>query len=138
MQEISAEKRLQLVHQIRQEHTLNRQALRTREQILYGKESGSPPACSLSQDSLSGSMTEREIAEQSLEAGSAPFMHSTLGIRFLIAVLLFLGYFLLAKNQISFGGVNAEVIRSEVNRYSDVEINLFDFMDNITYTLNTE
>lgn len=138
MQEITAEQRLQLVHQIRQEHSLNRQALRTRERILYGKESSSPPAVSMPQASLFGNMTDQEDFEPSLESGTGAFMHSTLGIRFLIAILLFGGYFLLAKNQISLGGVNAEVIRSEVNRYSNVEINLFDFMDNITYTLNTE
>ncbi len=138
MQEISAEQRLQLVHQIRQEHSLNRQALRTRERILYGKEISTPPAVSMPGESLSGNMEDHSGFESSLESGMGFSMHSTLGIRFLIAVLLFLGYFLLAKNQISLGSLNAEVIRSEVNRYSDVEINLFDFMDNITYTLNTE
>ena len=136
MQEISTEKRLQLVHQIRQDHTLNRQALQTRERILYGRESSSTPAVALSGNSFLVRDEYPEDFDISPEAGM--IRHSGFVIRFFIAALLFLGYFLLSRNQFSVGGMNAEVIRSEVNRYSGVEINLIDFMDHITYTLNTE
>ena len=136
MQEISTEKKLQLVHQIRQEHTLNRQALQTRERILYGRESSSTPSVSLPGNAFLAGDEYPDELDISPETGM--FRHSSFAIRFFIAALLLLGYFLLSRNQFSVGGMNAEVIRSEVNRYSGAEINLIDFMDHITYTLNAE
>lgn len=135
MQQLNTEKRLQLVHQIRQEHTQNRQALKTRERILYGREC-STPAISLQKTSFLEQPGDTEPFDASIEPALP--MRSTLGLRLLIAGILLLGYFLLTKYRIQLGGLTAEVIHREVNRYSETQINLFDFMDNITYTLNIE
>lgn len=64
--------------------------------------------------------------------------HSTFGIRMIMAALLLTGYFFLESSKVSIGFLNAEVIRTEINRYSGLEINLFDFIDNITYTFNND
>lgn len=65
-------------------------------------------------------------------------IHSTFGIRMIIAALLLIGYFFLESSKVSVSFLNSELIRREVNRYSGLEINLFDFMDNITYTFNND
>ncbi len=63
---------------------------------------------------------------------------STFGIRMLIAALLLVGFFFLESTKTKVGIIDSEVIKTEINRYCGEEINLFDFMDNITYTLNVD
>lgn len=140
MSEITTEQRLRLVQQIRQEHNQNRQAIQSRERILYGREAGGQSGF------LQGNMAFQEFqnADYTLEKEEGVFVpqgtipQSTFGLRMLIAALLFVGFFFLESTQINLGTLDAEVIRTEVNRYSGMEINLFDFMDNITYTFNND
>lgn len=122
MEELCTEQRLRLVQQIRQEHHQNRQTLKARENILYGQESVEHP------------YTE-DIYHDAQEKGVSSF---GFGMRLLLAVLLFIGYFFLLRSEGSIGGWNAQRIQSEVNRYSDAAINVFDFIDNITYTLGID
>lgn len=122
MEELCTDQRLRLVQQIRQEQHQNRQTLKARENILYGQESVENP---YTED------VYREIPKSGLPA-------SGFGVRFLFAVLLFIGYFFLLRSKESIAGWNAQRIQSEVNRYSDAAINVFDFMDNITYTLGID
>ena len=104
------DKRLMLVQQIRQEQQQNHQTIKNREEIL--------------------SPTD---FEPQLEKS---FGHSTFLLRLFIAALLFAGYFFLSRDSEGNGELYASKIRSEVNKYSNIDINLFDFMDEITYTLN--
>ena len=139
MSDITTEQRLRLVHQIRQEHNQNRQAIQSRERILYGREMVQQGGNLQENTTLQGFRDDYVMpkeADNFLPQSSLP--NSTFGLRMLIAAVLFVGYFFLESSKISFGALNAEVIRTEVNRYSDVEINLFDFMDNITYTFNND
>lgn len=129
MSNASTDRRLQLVQKIRQEQNQNRQAIKTRERILYGepeKQSWGEPE----PEALDEFGKDRADGE-----GMQP---SSFGLRMLIALLLFGGYFFLARSQSSIAGLDADRILSEINRYSGVEINLFDFIDNITYTLNID
>lgn len=136
MTDISTEKRLQLVQQIRREHIENTQKLRQREHILYGNGDIYEPTIPANIIKTNPLQTENE--EQQLLKTEKKVNFSTFGIRLLLATLLFLGYLYLSKENITIGKLNAEVIRSEVNRYRDADINLFDFMEDITYTLNID
>lgn len=120
MNEINTEQRLRLINQIRQEHNQNRQVIQSRELIMYGNEPGDI------QDNYN------------IISNSIPERKSTFGLRMLIAAILFVGYFFLESSNINIGTLDADLIRAEVNRYSGAEINLFDFMDNITYTFNND
>ena len=128
MSNVSTDRRLRLIQKIRQEQNQNRQAIKTREHILYGKALDTPPDFPV---------YERENdPEKEGGTGENVMPSSSFGIRMMIALLLFGGYFFLAKNQGNIGGVNADMIRGEINRYSSMSVNLFDFIDDITYTLN--
>lgn len=83
-------------------------------------------------------MSQNRYNYQTVPNENETYSYSTFGIRMLIAALLFVGYFFLQKSESNIGFINAEVIQTEVNRYSDVDINLFDFMEDFTYTLNAE
>lgn len=129
MSDASTDRRLRLVQKIRQEQNQNRQAIKTRERILYGEPSKQPW----------GEPDPESFDNYGKEKNDGEGMQaSSFSLRMLIALLLFGGYFFLARSQGSIGGVNADKILSEINRYSGVEINLFDFIDNITYTLNID
>lgn len=137
MSEISTEQRLRLVHQIRQEHNQNRQTIQSRERIVYGKDITAQDPF-IQRQNYRNSLTEEFTNNYSSNADSFPVKQSTFGMRMLIAALLFVGYFFLESSKINLGALDAEVIQTEVNRYSGAEINLFDFMDNITYTFNND
>ena len=83
-------------------------------------------------------MAQNNYNHQSELLEKGPYLHSTFGIRMLIAALLFVGYFFLQTSDKSIGFLSADIIQTEVNRYSGAEINIFDFMDNFTYTLNVD
>ena len=127
MSEITSQQRLELLNHIRQEHNQNRQTIRSRENLIYNSNNSN----GLTSDTYSS-----ETPKTDTYIENTP--HSTFGIRMLIAALLFVGYFFLQNSNSSIGFLNAEVIQTAVNRYSGAEINLFDFMDNFTYTFNND
>ena len=129
MSDASTDRRLRLVQKIRQEQSQNRQAIKTRERILYGEPAKQPWGEPDSEpfDNYGKERTDGEGIQA-----------SSFGLRMLIALLLFGGYFFLARSQSSIAGLDADRILTEINRYSGVEINVFDFIDNITYTLNID
>lgn len=130
MSEITSQQRLELLNNIRQEHNQNRQTIRSRENLIYNS-NNSNNNIGLPWDTYSLETSKTDVHSENTS-------HSTFGIRMLIAALLFVGYFFLQSTDKSIGFLNAEVIRTEVNRYSGSEINIFDFMDNITYTFNND
>lgn len=129
MSDVSTDRRLKLVQKIRQEQNQNRQAIKTRERILYGEPTKQP-----------WGEPEPESFENFGKEGTdgEGMQASSFGLRMLVALFLFGGYFFLARSQSSIAGLDADKIFTEINRYSGVEINLFDFIDNITYTLNID
>ena len=127
MSEITSQQRLELLNRIRQEHNQNRQTIRSRENLIYNSNNSN----GLTWDTYSS-----ETPKTDTYIENTP--HSTFGIRMLIAALLLVGYFFLESSKINLGFLDAEVIRTEVNRYSGVDINVFDFMDDFTYTLNVD
>jgi len=127
MSEITSQQRLELLNRSRQEHNQNRQTIRSRENLSYNSNSSN----GLTWDTYSS-----ETPKTDTYIENTP--HSTFGIRMLIAALLLVGYFFLESSKINLGFLDAEVIRTEVNRYSGVDINVFDFMDDFTYTLNVD
>ena len=127
MSEITSQQRLELLNHIRQEHNQNRQTIRSRENLIYNSNNSN----GLTWDTYSSETSKADVYIENTS-------HSTFGIRMLIAALLLVGYFFLESSKINLGFLDAEVIRTEVNRYSGVDINVFDFMDDFTYTLNVD
>ncbi len=127
MNEITSQQRLELLNHIRQEHNHNRQTIRSRENLIYNTNNN---------NGLLGDTYSSEIPKTDIFTENSS--HSTFGIRMLIAALLLVGYFFLESSNINLGFLDAEVIRTEVNRYAGTEINIFDFMDDFTYTLNVD
>lgn len=133
MSEITSRQRLELLNNIRQEHNQNRQTIRSRENLIYGTKGNADAGYSV--DTYSSTYLSDIAKTDAFIENPSPL---SFGIRMLIAALLLVGYFFLESSKIDLGFLDAEVIRTEVNRYSGVEINLFDFMDNITYTFNND
>lgn len=117
---ISTEKKLQLARKIREEHETNRNVLRGREAILYGKGSPEP-------------YYEIHSLEERTDAGVAEGF-STLKIRAVISAFLFLAFLVLETKGGNLFGVTAADVTKGVEM--DYTANLFDFMENIPYTLN--
>lgn len=122
MSNIPIEKRMQLVHMIREENKTNQLKLRNRENILYGR----PLVSSLH----STEHATQEYAQEAMEETPV----STFKLRFLIAVALFVTYLILDMGGGSILGKNAKEIYLMVEE--DYQSNIFDFIENITYTLN--
>lgn len=115
---ISTDKKLQLIRKIRQEHQMNRNTIRGRESFLYGK-----------------SMPYESFPDMDME--TVPDMElpvSTFRFRIAAALLLF-GFFYLvsSRGETVFGIQPAKVHEAVETDYSPI---LFDFMENIPYTLH--
>ncbi|MGN1147884.1 MAG: hypothetical protein ACI4TB_05640 [Lachnospiraceae bacterium] len=116
MSDITAEKRLELIRNIREENTKNRMKLRSRENILYG------------QHYNNATNTE---ADDMLQTGKHA---SSLGLRILVAIVLFSLFIILDYTEGTWFSVNASGIRE--NLQENYIVNSFDFIKEITYTLN--
>lgn len=115
---ISTDKKLQLIRKIRQEHQMNRNTIRGRESFLYGK-----------------SMTFESFQDMDMEnALDMDLSVSTFRFRIAAALLLF-GFFYMvsSRGESVFGIQPAKVYEAVETDYSPI---LFDFMDNIPYTLH--
>ena len=108
---------MQLIHMIREENKTNQQKIRNRENILYGR----PLVSSV------------QMVEENTEAEDIPAV-STFKLRFLVAVVLFATYLVLDMGGGSILGKNTKEIHLMMKE--DYQSNIFDFIENITYTLN--
>lgn len=113
---IPPEKKLLLARKIREEHMINRNILRGREAILYGKGSPEP-------------YYEMHSLENGPRTESAEDV-STFKIRAALALFLFLAYFALDTGGGDFFGVTAASVRQEVE--TDYSEGLFDFADELS------
>ncbi len=115
---ISVDKKLQLIRRIRQEHQANRNTIRGREAFLYGRNT--------SYESFHE--PEDEIAPE-LEMPV-----STFRLRAAAALLLFAFlYFASSRNETVFGIAPSRIREAVETDYSAI---LFDFMEDIPYTLH--
>ncbi|MCI9430228.1 MAG: hypothetical protein HFI94_08835 [Lachnospiraceae bacterium] len=115
---VSSEKKLQLIRRIRQEHQMNQNTIRGREAFLYGKNN----LYESFSDAESGEMPESEL----------PI--STFRLRMAAALLLFGLFYMVSSRDKSFFGIDTQQVYEAVEKdYSSI---LFDFMDEIPYTLH--
>lgn len=121
---VSSEKKLQLVKMIRDEQQNNRAAMQNRESFLYGK--------SFLQDPLQNSTTaERGTMGEVEKSGQEA---STFSLRFLISVLLLIGFLMWNNSDIEIMGRQADEIYPLIQDERLVR-NVFDFIEDIPYTL---
>lgn len=115
---ISSDKKLQLIRKIRQEHQTNRNTIRGREAFLYGK-----------------SMPYEAFYEPELEVcPEAELPVSTFRFRIAIALFLFAVFYMASSRGDTLLGISPSRIHKAVETdYSPI---LFDFMENIPYTLH--
>lgn len=116
MSDVTAEKRLALIRNIREENTRNRMNLRNRENILYGQHYHS---------------VTNDQADDILHTGKHA---SSLGLRILVAIVLFSLFVILDYTERTWFSVNASGIRETLQE--NYIVNSFDFIKEITYTLN--
>ena len=116
---VSAEKKLQLIHYLREDNKKNRIQLHRREQILYGKNVPD----SIFDDSESEAYDTKEFSSYKGKDISG------FRVRFMIAVILFLSFFYLDRNEEKIGEVDANRIHSYIEDESlqSLVTNVFDF-----------
>lgn len=112
MSDITAEKRLALIRSIREENTRNRLNLRNRQRILYGHG------------------YDNYIVDEYGNMTSPSKRHSTLGIRILAAIAVFSVFVILDYTKTPVSGLLWERLGE------NYPLNIVDFMENITYTLD--
>jgi hypothetical protein len=98
MDPVSRDQKLRLTAQIRSRYSRMQADLSDREHILYGKISG-----------------RNILSPEAADENDAPAVHSTLKLRFLIAVLLVLSFVLLDQKQYSLAGITAEDIGQAIS-----------------------
>ena len=118
MSDVTAERRLELIRNIREENQKNRMRMKNREHILYGREYETVPM--------------RDTGE----LPAAPARASTLILRTIIAAVL-LSLFIIMDY------LEADWLPIDMNTINDClkenyTVNIIDFMDKITYTLDNE
>ena len=120
MSDISIERKLELIRSIREANNRNRSSIRQHQHILYGRR--------YDDDFIS---SEADMADT---ADPGRRKSSTLGLRSLLAIILFSFYVILDYTGGEWFSVNAE------NAFAYIEENYssngFAFMEEITYTLN--
>lgn len=109
MSQINADKKLELLRQVRMEQHHNRNVLSNREQLLYGK-------------TWPSSQPKGELygLEAGAHAGTMPVkddifngnMLKSFKLRLLISVILFVIYIIIDRNDLSIIGINSERILS--------------------------
>ena len=115
---VSAEQKLQLVHFLREDHKKNRIQLHRREQILYGKNVPD----SLYED------TDEVFNAKEFDSYKGKGI-SGFRVRFMIAVILFLSFFYLDRNDEKIGNIDSNRIHTYINDESLITLitNVFDF-----------
>lgn len=118
MSDVTAERRLELIRNIREENQKNRMRIKNREHILYGREYDTVPM------------------QDTGELPAAPGRASTLILRTIIAAVL-LSLFIIMDY------LEADWLPIDMNTINDClkenyTVNIIDFMDKITYTLDNE
>ena len=118
MSDVTAERRLELIRNIREENQKNRMRMKNREHILYGREYDTAPM------------------QDTRELPAAPARASTLILRTIIAAVL-LSLFIIMDY------MEADWLPIDMNTINDClkenyTVNIIDFMDKITYTLDNE
>lgn len=121
MSELSSEQKLRLIHAIREEHKNNQFSMQNRERILNGEKIRIPQ-----QPEADFDKTMNESS--GISAGSFK-------LRFLIAIILFIGFIFIDSQDITMNGINASKIQSSITE--DFQSNIFDFIDTIPYTLES-
>ncbi len=120
MSDISSEQRLRLIHTIREEHRNNQLSMQNRERILNGDKIIMP---------LSDNTMEKNMNEPAgINTGSFK-------LRFMIAIILFIGFIFMDSQKISLNGINALKIQNSITE--NFQSNIFDFMESIPYTLES-
>lgn len=125
MSDVSIEKKLELIRSIREADSRNRSSLKQQQSILYGGKRG------YSYDNY-----VINVGEDTTDPAAARKQKrfSTLGLRCLLAVLLFSGYVILDYTDAEWFFVNSSKAFSYIEEnYSS---NGFAFIREITYTLN--
>lgn len=118
MSDITAEKRLELIRNIREANHKNRMTLRGREHILYGNSYDAAPA-------------------QEEEPQTAPSAHSsTLILRTIIAATLLSLFIIMDYLKADWLPIDMEQLGDCLQK--NYTINITDFMDNIANTLSNE
>ncbi|MEG1847387.1 MAG: hypothetical protein RRX92_07295 [Lachnospiraceae bacterium] len=116
MEPISSEQKLRLVHSIREEHKNNQMTMNHRESVLFG----TPLPL----------VTTKETEEP--YDNDKPHTFSYRKIRFLLAILLFLGFLFLDITDTQILGIDSTAITTKISE--DYRTNLFDFIETIPYT----
>ncbi len=120
MSDISSEQKLRLIHAIREEHKNNQWSMQNRERILNGDKIPMPHP---------ETDTDKTMMEPSgISVGSFK-------LRFMIAIILFIGFVLIDSQDINMNGIDASKIQSSITE--DFQSNIFDFIDAIPYTLES-
>ena len=120
MSDVSIERKLELIRSIREANTRNRSSIRQHQHILYGHKYD---------DIISN---EADITDAAAPGGQKKF--STLGLRSLLAIMLFSFYVILDYTGGEWLSVNAEKAFAYIEE--NYTSNGFAFMEEITYTLN--
>lgn len=121
LSDISIERKLELIRSIREANNRNRNSLRQQESILYGKKYDN----SMIND-------DADMADAAGLRGKGKA--STLGMRSLLAIILFSLFVILDFTKGEWFSINAQKIFSYIEEnYSS---NGFAFMEEITYTLD--
>lgn len=118
MSDVTAERRLELIRNIREENQKNRMSMRSREHILYGKEYEAAPMWDTG------------------EVPAPPAHGSTLILRIMIAAVLLSLFIIMDYLQADWLPVDMETINDSLKE--NYTVNIIDFMDKITYTLDNE
>lgn len=122
------ERKMQLTRFIREENAMNRMKIKNRENILYGngKSQFGREELPLVHD---GYLSEEDFSAQRADQGAPP---STLGMRVVLAVLLFGAVVYMDRTGIVFHGeLAAQVIARQVSVSS--EENLIDFINDLPF-----
>lgn len=116
-QKISSEKKLQLIQRIRKEHQINQDTIQGREAFLYGK--------NVPYEVFTGTGMGTEGELQPV---------STFRFRAVISLFLFIAIYTAAVGGRSIFGIEMSQVYQAVE--TDYSANLFDFIDEIPYTLH--
>ena len=132
MEDVTAERRLELVRYIREENNRNRMRMRTRENILYGKRKDTLTGSYAGYYEENGYESGNPLAEETDIPSGKVF--SGLWVRTLLATVLFAVYIILDFSGGSIFTVNSDTIHTHISE--NYTPNVIDFMQEITYTLN--
>ncbi|HKM33667.1 MAG TPA: hypothetical protein VJY54_02875 [Lachnospiraceae bacterium] len=117
MSEITGERRLELLRTIREENARNRMNLKNQQSILYG----------IKYDSIVES-ENMDTTDLSISKS-----HSTIFIRILVAVILFILFVIWDYSGKSYININTASVCSYLQ--DNYSLNIIDFIDKITYTI---